>query len=68
METIVTTRRTSRITTAMLGAMRVPLARALAFVITADHTPRGRPTGLIEFPKPPERVQQLELFKLIVDG
>ena len=62
-ETIVATRRHSRVTTTTLGAMRVPLARALPFVITADHIPRGRPWSIIRLPVVEPSTRQLDLFE-----
>jgi putative DNA modification/repair radical SAM protein len=61
-ESIVSTRRRTRVTTAALGAMRVPLARALPFVITADHFPRARRSGIVSLPQPRSPDRQLELF------
>ena len=61
-DAIVQTRRRSRVRIADLGAMRVPLARALPFVVTADHLPRELPSGILTLPDPVQRHQQLELF------
>jgi predicted DNA-binding helix-hairpin-helix protein len=61
-ETIVATRRQSRITTTALGAMRVPLARALPFIVTADHVARSRASGVLSLPDPRQAARQLELF------
>jgi putative DNA modification/repair radical SAM protein len=61
-DTILETRRRSRIRVADLGAMRVPLARALPFVVTEDHLPRELPSGLLTLSDPVQRRQQLELF------
>ena len=69
-ETIVATRRQSRVTTATLGAMRVPLARALPFLITADHVPTSRASAVLTLPPVEPRPRQLELFgeKVMADG
>ena len=63
-DAILATRRHTRVRVADLGAMRVPLARALPFVVTDDHLPRELPSGILTLPDPRERVQQLELFSL----
>jgi len=55
-------RRRSRVHVADLGAMRVPLGRALPFVIAEDHRPRPLPSGILMLEDPRERWQQLELF------
>jgi putative DNA modification/repair radical SAM protein len=61
-DAVLETRRRSRLHVADLGAMRVPLARALPFVIAEDHRPRALPSGILTLTDPRERWQQLELF------
>ena len=61
-DAIVETRRRSRVRVADLGAMRVPLARALPFVIAEDHRPRALPSGILTLEDSKERWKQLELF------
>jgi len=61
-DAIVEARRHRRVRAADLGAMRVPLARALPFVVAEDHVPRELPSGVLTLADPQERVQQLELF------
>jgi len=61
-DTILAVRRHARITLADLRAMRVPLARALPFIIAADHAPRERASGVVALPNLRASVRQLELF------
>ena len=61
-DAILEARRRSRVRVADLGAIRVPLARALPFVVTHDHVPRELPSGVLTLADPEERVRQLELF------
>ena len=61
-DAIVETRRRSRVRVADLGAMRVPLARALPFVVAEDHRPGALPSGILTLEEPKERWRQLELF------
>jgi putative DNA modification/repair radical SAM protein len=61
-ERILATRRLHRLSLGDLSTMRVPLARALPFVITADHAPRHRGSIVIPVPGLRRRVRQLELF------
>jgi hypothetical protein len=42
--------------------MRVPLARALPFIVAADHVPRARGSTVIALPGLRRRWKQLELF------
>jgi putative DNA modification/repair radical SAM protein len=64
---ILATRRHSRITLADLAAMRVPLARALPFILAADHVPRERGSRVIALPGLRRRWKQLELFDRAAD-
>ena len=66
-DTILTTRRRSRVALADLAAMRVPLARALPFIVAADHIPRARESMVIALPGLRHRWQQLELFDPTAD-
>jgi putative DNA modification/repair radical SAM protein len=66
-ETIVATRRQSRITLAALATMRVPLARALPFIVAADHVPRERGSTIVALPGLRRRWTQLELFDRTAD-
>jgi putative DNA modification/repair radical SAM protein len=66
-ETILTARRHSRITLADLAAMRVPLVRALPFIVAADHVPRERGSTVVALPGLRRRWQQLELFDRMAD-
>ncbi|HEX5072263.1 MAG TPA: putative DNA modification/repair radical SAM protein [Gemmatimonadaceae bacterium] len=66
-ETILATRRRSRVTLADLAAMRVPLARALPFIVAADHVPRERGSTVVAIPGLRRRWQQLELFGRTAD-
>jgi putative DNA modification/repair radical SAM protein len=66
-ETILATRRHSRIALADLAAMRVPLARALPFIVAADHIPRERGSTVVALPGLRRRRQQLELFDRTAD-
>ena len=68
-ETILTARRSSRITLADLAAMRVPLTRALPFIVAADHVPRerGSTSTVVALPGLRRRWQQLELFDRTAD-
>jgi predicted DNA-binding helix-hairpin-helix protein len=61
-ETILATRRHSRIALADLAAMRVPLARTLPFIVAADHIPRERGSRVVALPGLLRRWPQLELF------
>ena len=61
-EMILTARRRSRLTLADLAAMRVPLTRALPFIVAADHVPRERGSRVVALPGLRRRWQQLELF------
>ena len=61
-DTILVNRRRSRITLADLRAMRVPLSRALPFIIAADHVPREQTSGIVALPNVRAKVRQLELF------
>ena len=61
-ETILASRRRSRVALADLAAMRVPLARALPFIVAADHIPRPHASRVIALPGLRRRWQQLELF------
>jgi len=66
---ILTARRSSRITLADLAAMRVPLTRALPFIVAADHVPRerGSTSTVVALPGLRRRWQQLELFDRTAD-
>jgi len=66
-ETILAVRRQSRITLAALGAMRVPLSRALPFIVAADHMPRERGSGIVALPGLRRHWTQLELFDRTAD-
>jgi len=66
-ETIVPIRRHSRLTLSDLTAMRIPLARALPFIVTADHIPRPRSSIVIATPGLRRRWKQLELFDAVQD-
>ena len=66
-ETILVVRRQSRITLAALAAMRVPLTRALPFLVAADHVPRERGSTVIALPGLRRRWTQLELFDRTAD-
>jgi putative DNA modification/repair radical SAM protein len=66
-EAILTVRRRSRITLADLTAMRVPLTRALPFLVAADHVPRERASRVVALPGLRRRWQQLELFDRAAD-
>jgi len=66
-ETILTARRRSRVTLADLAAMRVPLTRALPFIVAADHVPRERGSRVVALPGLRRRWQQLELFDRTAD-
>lgn len=63
---ILAIRRWSRLTTADLARLRVPLAKTLPFLILRDHRPRvlGVPAPLAPAP----RSEQLELFAGVVRG
>lgn len=61
-DTILTTRRRSRVTIADLAAMRVPMARVLPFIVAADHIPRSGAAGLLTLPSGRSRSTQLDLF------
>jgi putative DNA modification/repair radical SAM protein len=66
-ETIIASRRRSRIALADLAGMRVPLARALPFIVAADHIPRARGSRIVALPGLRRRWQQLELFDRAAD-
>lgn len=66
-ETILTTRRRSRLALADLAAMRVPLGRALPFIVAADHVPRERGSTVVALAGLRRRRQQLELFDRTAD-
>ena len=66
-ETILASRRRSRIALADLAGMRVPLARALPFIVAADHIPRPRGSRIVALPGLRRRWQQLELFDRAAD-
>jgi predicted DNA-binding helix-hairpin-helix protein len=66
-ETILTARRRSRVTLSDLAAMRVPLARSLPFILTADHIPRARASSVIAVPGFRRKTKQLELFPEVTD-
>lgn len=59
---ILETRRRSRVGVADLVKMRVPIQRALPFIVAADHVPRDAPTTVSPLPARRPRVQQLDLF------
>jgi putative DNA modification/repair radical SAM protein len=63
-DSILETRRRSRVRVSDLAAMRVPVARALPFIVAADHVPRELPSGVLTLPRPRARgASQLELFE-----
>ena len=66
-ETILATRRRSRIALADLATMRVPLVRALPFIVAADHVPRARGSTVVALPGLRRGWQQLELFDRAAD-
>jgi predicted DNA-binding helix-hairpin-helix protein len=66
-DTILATRRLRRLALHDLTAMRVPLARALPFVVAADHAPRQRGSVVIPVPGFRRRAKQLELFDHIAE-
>lgn len=61
-DTILANRRRARIALADLSAMRIPLARALPFIVAVDHVPRVRASGVVALPAVRPPVRQLELF------